>query len=242
VWISDHLVHPAEQEYPSPWLFDPLVTLTWAGAVTERVGLGTSVLVVPQHNPLQLANVLASLDNLSGGRVIAGVGVGWSQREFEALGYGFTDRGARMDEAIDVLRALWRDDPASFEGEHYRFQDLRLLPKPAHEIPIWVGGSGPAAHRRAVERGDGFHAIGLKPDTVAPVVERIRRDRPDPSFVISLRTGWDPQGMEHDEIRREREGFEEAGIQHVICAPWRNNLDDWLRSMDLLAGLVGVGS
>jgi probable F420-dependent oxidoreductase len=206
--------------------------------VTETVGLGTSVLVAPQHNPLQLANVLASLDALSGGRLVVGVGVGWSAREFEALGYSFADRGDRTDEIIDVLRACWGDDPATYEGEHYRFHDIRVLPKPAHPIPIWVGGSSERAFRRAVEKGDGFHAIGLKPDTVGPVVERVRRDRPDEGFTISLRTGWDPQGMDPDEIRRERAVFEEAGIQHVICAPWREDLDAWLRSMDLLAGLV----
>ena len=132
----------------------------------------------------------------------------------------------------------WRDDPTSFDGEHYQLDEMRVLPKPAHEIPIWVGGSSEPAYRRAVARGDGFQAIGLKPDTAVPVVERIRRDRPDESFTISLRTGWDPQGMEPDEIRREYHEFEAAGIQYVVSAPWRNNLDDWLRSMEMLAGIV----
>jgi len=91
-----------------------------------------------------------------------------------------------------------------------------VLPKPAHDIPSWVGGSSEPAYRRAVGRGDGFQAIGLKPDTAVPVVERIRRDRPDPSFTISLRTGWDPQGMEPDEIKRESAEFEAAGIQYVV--------------------------
>src|SRR4029079_9092763 len=112
VWVSDHIVHPAAQTYPSPHLFDPLVTLTWAAAVTEHVGLGTSVLVFPQHNPLTLANTLASLDALSGGRVIIGAGVGWSAAEFEALGYRFEDRGARTDEILDLLRVAWREDPS----------------------------------------------------------------------------------------------------------------------------------
>ena len=244
VWISDHLVFPAAQEYPSPWLYDPIVTLTWAAAVTSTIRLGTSVLVVPQHNPLQLANELATLDQLSGGgRLIVGVGVGWSKEEFEALGYGFADRGERTDEIIDVLRTVWRDDPASFDGRHYRFRDVRVLPQPAHPIPIWVGGSGERAYRRAVERGDGFHAIGLTPETAAPVVERIRRDRPEPEFVVSLRTGWDPQGMEPDLIKAELAAFGDAGIQHVVSAPWRTDLDAWLRSMEMLAGIVEtVGS
>jgi len=240
VWVSDHIVHPAAQSYPSPHLVDPLVTLTWAAASTSTIGLGTSVLVVPQHNPLWLANALASLDALAGGRLILGAGVGWSEAEFDALGYDFANRGSRADEILDILRAAWRDDPVSFHGKHYDFDDVRVLPKPAHDIPIWVGGGSEPGYRRAVERGDAFQAVGIKPGDAGPVVERIRRDRPEPSFTISTRTGWDPQGMDHDEIRAERDAFEAAGVQHVVAAPWRKDIDAWLRSMDLLAGLVLV--
>jgi probable F420-dependent oxidoreductase len=241
VWVSDHVVHPASQTYPSPHLFDPLLTLAWAGAVTSNVGLGTSVLVIPQHNPLELANQLASLDSLSAGRLTLIAGVGWSKLEFEALGYSFHDRGRRTDEILDLLRVCWRDDPATFEGHFYRFADIRVLPRPAHEIPIWIGGSAEPAFQRGVERGSGFQIIGVKPAEARPLVERLRRDRPDSaSFTISLRTGWDPQGMESDEIRRERDEFEAAGVQHVVAAPWRTDLDAWLRSMDLLADLVGL--
>src|SRR4051812_6907729 len=133
IWVSDHIVQPAEQTYPSPHLFDPLVTLTWGAAATTRVGLGTSVLVVPMHNPLELANSLASIDALSNGRVIAGVGVGWSAPEYKALGYTFEDRGRRLDETIDLLRAAWRDDPVTFHGESISFDDIRFLPKPARD-------------------------------------------------------------------------------------------------------------
>lgn len=238
VWVSDHVVHPAEQDYPSPYLFDPIVTLTWAAAVTERIGLGTSVLVLPHHVPLELANQLASLDQLSGGRLTVGGGVGWSEREFEALGHSFADRGARTDEIIDALRTAWRDDPATFEGEHVSFRDIRVLPKPAHDIPIWVGGRSAVAYRRAIERGDGFQFVGIKPPEAPPVVERLRRERPEESFTISLRTGWDPQGMDPDDIRRERDEFEQAGIQHVVAAPWQRDLDAWLGSMEILAELV----
>lgn len=238
IWVSDHIVHPAAQTYPSPHLYDPLVTLTWGAAATSRVGLGTSVLVAPTHNPLELANTLASIDSLSGGRVIAGVGVGWSEAEYAALGYGFADRGRRMDEIIDVLRAAWHDDPVSFHGEHIAFDEIRFLPKPAHEIPIWVGGGSEAAYRRAVAKGDGFHAVGIDPPAAVAVAARIRRDRPEESFTISTRTGWDPQGMDPARIREERAAFADAGVQHVVAAPWQTDLDAWLRSMDLLADLV----
>jgi probable F420-dependent oxidoreductase len=238
VWVSDHIVHPAAQTYPSPHLFDPIVSLTWAAACTTTIGLGTSVLVVPMHNPLELANMLASIDALAGGRLIAGIGVGWSAAEYAALGYGFDDRGRRLDETIDMLRAAWRDDPVSFHGEFISFDDVRVLPKPARAIPLWVGGGSEPAYRRAVARGDGFQAVGIKPDAAVGVVERIRRDRSEASFTISTRTGWDPQGMEPSLISEERDAFEAAGVQHVVAAPWQKDLDNWLRSMDLLAALV----
>ena len=238
LWVSDHVVVPADQGYPSPYLYDPLVTLTCGAAVTTTIGLGTSVLVLPQHHPLWLANALASLDALSEGRLTIAAGVGWSEGEFAALGQSFHDRGRRTDEIIDVLRACWRDDPVSFEGAYYRFADVRLLPKPAHEIAIWIGGGSEPAYRRGVERGDGFQVIGVDPDEARVVCDRLRRDRPEGSFTISLRTGWDPQGMEPATIERERDAFAAAGIQHVVSAPWRADLDDWLRSMDLLAQLV----
>ena len=240
IWVSDHIVQPAAQDYPSPYLFDPLVTLTWAAAVTTRIGLGTSVLVVPQHPPLELANSLASLDTLSGGRLTVGVGVGWSDGEYAALGQDFHHRGDRLDEALSLWRTVWRDDPASFHGATVDFDELRVLPKPAHRIPFWVGGSGPRAERRAVEHGDGFHFIGLKPDEIAEPIRRLREQRPGPDFVMSLRTGWDPQGMDTDVIRAERAAFEEAGVTYVVSAPWRSDLDDWLRGMELLADLLGL--
>ena len=241
VWVSDHVVHPAEQTYPSPYLLDPFATLSWAAAVTERVRLGTSVLVVPQHNPVWLANHLASVDAMSGGRLIVGAGVGWSEREYEALGMTFGDRGRRLDEILELLRVAWRDDPVSFAGDAYAHTDIRFLPKPAHEIPIWIGGGVEAAFARAVRHGDGFHVVGLKPPEVAPIVERLRRDRPEPSFTISARTGWDPQGMDPGIIREERAAFEAAGVQHMVAAPWQKDLDNWLRSMDLLAEILDLG-
>jgi probable F420-dependent oxidoreductase len=242
VWVSDHIVHPAAQPYPSPFLYDPLLTLTWAAAATERVGLGTSVLVLPQHNPLTLANTLASLDALSMGRVTVIAGVGWSKAEFDALGYSFADRGRRTDEMLTLLRASWRDDPVSFHGEFSSFDDIRVLPKPAHEIPIWIGGSSERANARGIRAGDGFQLIGVTPLEARAPVERLRAGRPEPSFTISLRTGWDPLGMEPDRIRRELDEFAEAGIQHVVSAPWRTDLDEWLRAMEQLAAIANLES
>jgi probable F420-dependent oxidoreductase len=240
--VSDHIVHPATQDYPSPYLYDPLLSLAWAAAATERVGIGTSVLVLPHHNPVELANSLASLDALSNGRLTVGAGVGWSEAEFDALGQSFHDRGKRTDEIIDLLRTCWRDDPVDFTGTYYRLADIRVLPKPAHPIPIWIGGRGEAAYRRAMAKGDGFQMIGLNPQQAAATAATLRAGRPEESFTLSLRTGWDPQGMDPGLIRDERAEFAEGGVQHVVAAPWRNTLDDWLRSMDQLAALVIGGT
>lgn len=242
LWVSDHVVHPAEQSYPSPFLLDPFATLGFAAAATSRIRLGTSILVVPQHNPVWLANYLATLDFMSGGRLIVGAGIGWSEREYEALGQRFSNRGRRMDEILELLRTAWADDPVTFTGDHYCLSDIRILPKPAHRVPIWIGGGVEASFRRAVEHGDGFHVVGLKPPEVVEIVQRLRKDRPDPSFVISARTGWDPQGMDPGLIREECAAFEAAGIQHMVAAPWRKDLDAWLRSMDLLAEIVRPAS
>jgi probable F420-dependent oxidoreductase len=238
VWVSDHVVQPAAQGYPSPFLYEPLLTLGWAAAVTERIGLGTSVLVVPQYHPLVLANALASLDSLSGGRLTIVAGVGWSRAEFEALGQDFTNRGARTDEALDIFRTVWSDDPASYEGRHHRFSDLRVLPQPAHRIPILVGGRSDAALRRATTRGDGYQGLSTPPDELAALVRRLRSERPEEAFTISYRTGWDPQGMDPQLIRDELAAYGEAGVTHVVSAPWRTDAASWIRSMELLVDLV----
>jgi probable F420-dependent oxidoreductase len=241
LWVSDHVIQPAAQTYPSPYLYDPFTTLTFATACTSTIGLGTSVLVAAQYHPLWLANTTASLDALSGGRLRLGVGVGWSEAEYTALGQDFGTRGRRTDEILDILEAAWTTDPTSYAGEHYSFDDIRIVPKPAHPIEVWIGGGSEAAYRRAIRHGTGFQFIGLKPDTVAAPVARVRRDHPDlSSYTISLRTGWDPLGMDPDEIRAEQDVFEAAGVQHMLAAPWRTDLDDWLRAMEMLADIVGL--
>jgi probable F420-dependent oxidoreductase len=238
VWVSDHVIQPAGQDYPSPYLFDPLLTLGWAAASTERVGLGTSVLVVPQYHPLQLANSLASLDRLSGGRLRLTVGVGWSAAEYAALDQDFHTRGRRLDEALDIFDAVWHQDPASYRGEHYHFDPVRVLPQPARDIPIWMGGNSERALQRAEQKGSGYQAISTPPADLAKVVARLRQTRPEDGFTVSYRTGWDPQGMESAQIVDECAAYTEAGVQHVVSAPWRTNADDWIRSMEMLVELV----
>src|SRR6202007_539049 len=119
VWTSEHIIIPRGAPYPPSAIFyDPVLTLTWAAAFTKRVGLGTSVLLLPMRHPLPLAKELSTLQNLSGGRLILGVGVGWLEPEFAALGVPFNERGRRMDEGIAMMRAVWSQDPVNFHAKY----------------------------------------------------------------------------------------------------------------------------
>ena len=140
-------------EFPrSPLFYDPVVTLSYVAAVTERVRLGTTVLVLPMRHPLPLAKELATLHNLSNGRLILGAGVGWLEPEFAALGVPFKERGRRMDEGIAMMRAVWTQDPVTFEAKYIpaKIDDMTMLPLPISHIPLWIGGSSDAALKRTV--------------------------------------------------------------------------------------------
>src|SRR5579862_2331208 len=153
VWVSEHIIVPKDRAYPPSAIFwDPVLTLTWAAAVTRRVGLGTSVLVLPMRHPLPLAKELATLQNLSEGRLILGAGVGWLEAEFAALGVPFRERGRRMDEGIAMMKAVWSEDPITFPTKYIpaKIDTMRMQPKPCAPIPIWIGGSSDAAIARAL--------------------------------------------------------------------------------------------
>ncbi len=177
VWVSEHVILPKAAPYPpSPSFYEPILTLAWAAAATRRVRLGTSVVVLPMHHPVPIAKQLATLQSLSAGRVIFGIGVGWLEAEFAAMGMPFRQRGRRTDESIALLRALWSDDPVSFQTKYISAEiaEMRMQPKPCAPIPIWVGGSSEKALERAVNLCDGWHGSRLLPDKAAPIIRRLR--------------------------------------------------------------------
>lgn len=145
---------------PQMPIMEALMMLSFVAAVTDRIGLGTEVLVLPQRNPTLVAKQISTLDTLSGGRVRLGVGVGWQEAEFEALSEEFSTRGKRMDEAIEILRACWREERIDFESDFYRLDAIAMEPKPPQggSLPIWIGGHSPAALRRVGRLGDGWLA------------------------------------------------------------------------------------
>jgi probable F420-dependent oxidoreductase len=183
--IFDHVVmgHPIEGRPPGPYnaampILEPLVTLGALAAVTTRVTLGTEVLVLPQREPTLVAKQVSTLDTLSGGRMRLGVGVGWQVSEYEALGGDFKTRGARMDEAIALLRAYWTDAHVTVAGTHYRAHEMAMEPKSPQggRLPVWVGGGSEAAFRRVGRLGDGWLAsrVGDAADG-RRAIEAIRR-------------------------------------------------------------------
>lgn len=232
VWVSEHIIVPRDASYPpSPNFWDPVLTLTWAAAYTKRVRLGTSVLVLPMRHPLPLAKELATLQNLSNGRLILGAGVGWLEAEFDALGAPFRERGRRMDEGIALMRAVWTHDPVTFPARWVPalVQDMRMQPQPCAPIPIWIGGSSDAAIRRAL-RMDGWHGSRVSPEQAQAMVQRLRTERPDGEFVISVRTGCTAENV--GELRGRLAAYRDAGVQHVLVAPEDRDIETYLRTTE----------
>jgi probable F420-dependent oxidoreductase len=171
VWTTEHIVVGPEGVDPYGRVYDPLVTLGWIAGWTERIGLGTSIVLVPLHNPFHLAKEVATLQELSHGRFTLGVGMGWHRDEFEFMGVPFEGRGRRADEAIRLMRALWSGEH-SFEGRWWSFRNATSQPLPSPPPELWVGGSSERAVRRARELGDVWHpSRGSNVDHVRHVKE-----------------------------------------------------------------------
>ena len=174
-WVLERILWPVKPKEPYPAspdgslpdayqnVFDPLETLTFVAANTSTIRLGTGVLVLPYHTPIQLARRIATVDVLSGGRIDVGVGAGWSRDEFEAAGTPFEKRGARCDEFLQAMIAIWTQDPVSFDGQFYHIPESKVGPKPLQKPnpPIYVAGFGKYAFDRAVKYGNGWNPAGV---------------------------------------------------------------------------------
>jgi probable F420-dependent oxidoreductase len=242
VWVHDHVIMPSDvrSRYPysetgaSPfrvdqYIYDPLALMAAIGARTSRVAIGTSVLIVPYRNPLVLAKELATIDRISHGRIILGIGVGWMAEEFEALGIGgyWEQRGAVTDEFMAVCRDLWTQrGPSSFRGRWVRYENVGANPRPLQRphIPIWIGGKTAAALRRVARYGSGYHSITSTPAQVAHEVRNVRAELeragrdPDGIVISMLWAGLDVRGAAQtlDAIG----AYERAGMHHLVGIPW----------------------
>ena len=233
VWVHDHVFnvgHVRERIGDKPY-YEPLALLAFVAARTTRVRLGTSVLVLPYHNPIRLAKTAATLDVLSGGRLILGVGVGAIESEMEAMGTPFKERGAFTDEAIEVMRALWTEDLPRFEGRYSRFAGMPFSPKPLQKpIPIVIGGVSRAAIRRAARVGDGWQPLGFAPDALAREIGTLRgeahacgRDAAAIPVAISMSLGTGARGRhalgsKPVEILQNARAFAQGGVDTLVIS------------------------
>jgi probable F420-dependent oxidoreductase len=193
VWFGEHAVlfdGEAQAHYPDKTsdrqahrnMIDPhtavsdaVVAMTWAAAVTSTIEIGSNVMILPQRHPVVLAKEIATLDAFCGGRVALGVGSGWSPTEYAATNADWPGRGRRMDEYVGAMRALWREDPGSFEGETVRFSRAYLHPKPARDVPILFGGESEAVRRRTARIGDGWIPVLMPLDQAPRILGELRR-------------------------------------------------------------------
>jgi len=194
LWVTDHVIVPKEIHIAyREEMLDPLAVLAWLVGVTERIPLGTSVIILPYRSPLPVAKLLASIDVLSGGRLIFGAGVGWMEGEFAALGVPFAERGSRTDEALELFRTVWTEREPAIETRRHRLGGVIASPMPLQRPrpPIWIGGASEGAYRRVARHGDGWHSTAATPDAFRQGADAVRRHwaeaRREGEPVLSLR-------------------------------------------------------
>jgi probable F420-dependent oxidoreductase len=248
VWATDHLLvpHAAADDYGR--IYEAVTTLAWLAARSARVRLGTSVIVVPMRNAVVLAKELATLDELSGGRLIAGFGVGWNETEFGNV--GVTDhyhvRGAYLDETIALCRHLWAGRTDAFHGRFHQFEDFVFGPLPAQGagVPIWIGGRDERALRRAGRLADTYHASATSPAAYAPRIPVVRAaaeeaGRPTPRLSARVRVELDASAESFytmhgppADLAAEIRAFAELGVDHLVLMFPPRDADGLRRAVD----------
>ncbi|HEV8641682.1 MAG TPA: TIGR03619 family F420-dependent LLM class oxidoreductase [Methylomirabilota bacterium] len=257
LWVSDHVVFPrtATGSYPGGRFphppdkayLEPVAVLAAAAVCTTEARLGSSVFILGHRHPVVMAKMLTTIDALSQGRLICGVGVGWWKEELEILGAPFGARGRQADEILRVFKELWTADNPRFEGEFFRFHDIGFAPKPVQKPhpPIWVGGDSPGAFRRVVTLGDGWHATSKTPAELREALARLRAaadaaKRPWESITLSLRFSLS------DELLRQGAQavvdrlceYKRLGLAHIMIDFRRDDLGRMLELLELVATTV----
>lgn len=252
IWAGDHVIVPSHERYITNYVYEALAVMATAAAVTERIRVGVAVLVIPYRDPVVTAKAVATLDQMSSGRIVLGAGVGWMADEFAALGRNVHDRGALTDEFLDCMHTLWTTDPSSFEGRWVRFDEMRQRPKPAQDpLPVWIGGGSDVAIRRAARRGTGWLPTdpGLEPFRAGVVRYRAACEAAGVAVgTVCLRTtmgGDRPGGVDGeprvafsgtpDEIAADVRAYREAGMDEVLFAPTVRTVEQQHASMRLIA-------
>lgn len=250
LWTVEHTVVPGGYESRYPYdesgrmpgseeapIADPLIWLAWAAAKTTSLKLATGILILPQRNPVTLAKEVATLDILSGGRVILGIGVGWLKEEFDVLGVPFEERGARTDEFIQIMRTMWTDDEPAFDGQFMQFKNAKSYPKPVQKpVPIVIGGHSEAAAKRAGRIAEGFYPYNAgDPEETLRLVQVMRDE--------AVRNGRDPDTIELTTIAgRDMDAnkrFVDAGIHRIIVPPIGKTPEELRGFLDVVKSTLG---
>jgi len=255
VWASEHVFNVSyvyDRIGDKPY-YEPLTILTYVAAKTTTIGLGTSVLVLPYHNPIRLAKVAATLDVLSGGRVMLGVGVGVIEEELEAMGSPFAERGAITDETIAIMKELWTKEDPSFQGKYHSFSGMKFTPKPVQKphIPIIIGGTSKAAIRRAAQTGTVWHPTALAPDILAQGMEYLKeqavtagRDPSEIEVSVSAAIGSTDNhtryslGEDPEEILERAQRYQEMGVARLVVSPNTRDQTQLRPIMEMIAEVV----
>jgi probable F420-dependent oxidoreductase len=241
LWVMDHFFNLGyiEERLGDKPYYHPLGTLTYLAAKTSRIMLGTSVIVLPYHNPVEIAKYVATLDHFSNGRVILGVGAGSLTEEFEALGVPTSQRAALTNESIRIMKELWTKPRASYRSSRWEFSDVRFFPKPRQQphVPVWVGGASSGAKRRAALLGDGWHPNSLNADDFRAGCDEVRemaaaagRDGDSLAMSARLAVAFGDPTSSRAASRSRLSGdskqaidvlseFDAAGCEHVCLAP-----------------------
>lgn len=251
IWVSEHLVLADPRTPPSPMdpedpILDPITALAFLAGLTERVRLGTGIVVLPLRRPLVLAKELATVDVLSGGRLILGVSVGYVEAEFRAIGVPFEDRGARLEECLSAIRAIWTADRPRFAGRFVSFDGVQARPRPIQRPhpPIVMGGYAPAVMRRTIRMADGWYGWGLDLDATARRVAILRETaerEPRGDGLGPLEITVTPPG---DVDRATAERYAELGVARLnLMLPWGRDEAGLVRFFDdVVEPLVGIAA
>lgn len=252
LWVSDHVVVPRTIESRYPYsrdgsfplppdmpMLEPVSTLLFVAGVTQRAKLGTTILVIPMRNPIVQAKELATLDVVSGGRLILGVGSGWMEEEFDMLHVPFEKRGNRLSEYIRLYKSLWTEDNPTFNGKFWQVEEVGFSPKPLQKPhpPIWVGGHSERALKRAGRLGDGWHAVGIAPEVVGKQYQQVRAHaeqagRDPDSVSLSVRTRVP---READKAIASLAAFRDAGATHAVLELYNADAARARDSMEAIA-------
>jgi len=266
LWASDHMVIPSRRvsryparpdgEFPPGWLeryWNQFTVLSYLAGQTSSITLGTSVCILPMHHPIEVAAKVAQLDQLLNGRFVFGAGVGWFREEFEVLNCPFQERGARTTEGLQIMKALWTQELASFRGRFYQFDQVHFGPKPASRphTPIWVGGHTQGAFRRVAMVGDGWHPFRLSPAEVQKGLGELRKhmkeagrsmDQITVSVKLHMAFQERPAGAERvpaqgspAEIADDIKRYQDLGVAHLVFDFAPETRDQALHTMERFA-------